>query len=72
MFDIEYLNKLENFFDSGDLSFEFEHGDEEKRFAILDFLEKFMEVAEKADGLATKLIFKDGYLELLSGDKNQK
>lgn len=72
MLEMEYLKKLESFIDSGDLAFEFEHGDEEKRYAILDYLEKFMELAEKADELATKLIFKDGYLEMLSGAKNQK
>ena len=57
MLDFEYLEKLENFFDSGDLAFEFEHGDEEKRGLILDFLERLMDLAEKADELATKLIF---------------
>ena len=57
MLDFEYLEKIESFMDSGDMAFEFEHGDEEKRGVILDFLEKFMDVAEKADAMATKLIF---------------
>ena len=39
---------------------------------ILEFLEKFMDVAEKADALATKLIFRDGYMELLAGSTDQK
>ncbi|HMM39426.1 MAG TPA: hypothetical protein PKB11_11775 [Desulfovibrio sp.] len=72
MLDLEYLNKIESFMDSGDLAFEFENGDEDKRLLILEFLEKFMDVAEKADALATKLIFRDGYMELLAGSTDQK
>lgn len=67
MIDIAYLEKIEAFITSGDLAFEFEHGDEEKRFAILDYLEKFMEVAELADETATKLIFKGNMLDQLAG-----
>ncbi len=72
LLDLDYLKKIEDFMDSGDLAFEFEHGDEDKRGLILDFLERFMDVAEKADALATKLIFKDGYMEMLAGDTDQK
>ncbi len=70
--DLTYLEKLEAFFTSGDLAFEFEHGEEAKRLAILEYLEKLMDLAEIADELATKLIFKDGYLEMLAGAKPQK
>ena len=62
----------ENFFTSGDLAFEFEHGDEDKRMAILEYLEKLMDLSDIADELATRLIFKDGYLEALAGVKAQK
>ncbi|SKA76649.1 hypothetical protein [Desulfobaculum bizertense] len=72
LLDMEYLEKLEAYFTSGDLKFDFENGDEDKKFAILEFLEKLMDVAELADEQATKLIFKDGYLEMLSGVKPQK
>ena len=72
LLDIAYLEKLEEFIKSGDMAFEFEHGDEEKRHHILDFLEKLMDVAELADETATKLIFKDGQLEALAGVKPQK
>lgn len=72
LLDLAYLEKLEAFFSSGDLAFEFEHGDEEKRHAILEFLEKLMDVADMADELATKLIFKEGYLEMLAGVNTQK
>lgn len=72
LLDITVLEKLEAFITSGDLAFEFEHADEDKRFEILDYLEKLMEVAELADAQATKLIFKEGYLEALAGDNAQK
>ncbi|WP_243544586.1 hypothetical protein [Pseudodesulfovibrio tunisiensis] len=66
MIDTDYLNRLEEYFKSGDCQFEFDNGDEDRRYAILDFLERLMEVAEQADELATKLIFK-GKLDLLAG-----
>ena len=66
MIDMDYLSRLEEYFSSGDCEFEFENGEEEKRYEILDFLEKLMDVAEQADALATKLIFK-GKLGLLLG-----
>ncbi len=69
LLDHEYLEKIEGYIKSGDLAFEFEHGDEDKRHQILDFLEKLMDVAELADETATKLIFKDGQLEALAGVK---
>lgn len=72
LLDLTYLEKLERFLTSGDLAFEFEHGEEEKRLAILEYLEKLMDLAEIADEVATKLIFKDGYLEMLAGAKPQK
>mgnify|MGYP000848881082 FL=1 len=72
MLDLDYLAKIETFMDSGDLAFEFEHGDEDKRQLILEYLERFMDLAEKADALATKLIFRDGYMEMLAGSNPQK
>lgn len=70
--DMKYLEKLEAYLTSGDLAFDFENADEEKRYAILEFLEKLMDVADEANEQATKLIFKDGYLEALAGVKPQK
>ncbi|MBN2141250.1 MAG: hypothetical protein JW718_09630 [Desulfovibrionaceae bacterium] len=72
MLDAEYLKKLEDYIRSGDLAFDFENGDEERRGRILDFLERIMDLAELADQTATRLIFKDGYLEMLSGVSAQK
>ncbi len=66
MLDIEYLERLEHYFKSGDCKFEFDNGEEDRRFLILDFLERLMELGEIADGMATKLIFKDAYASLTS------
>jgi hypothetical protein len=65
--ELEYLEKLEQYMDSGDLQFDFEHSPEAKKHAILEFLDKFMDVAEKADEIATKIIYKDSFLGQLSG-----
>jgi hypothetical protein len=67
LLDFEYLEKLEEYMDSGDMAFEFENGDEEKRYEILEFLQKLMDVSDKADEVATRLIFKDSYLEQMAG-----
>ena len=72
LLNMEYLEKVEKYITSGDMAFEFENGDEDRRYAILDFLEKFMDVAEIADEQATKLIFKEAYAELATGEKDQK
>ncbi len=66
------LDKLAEYFACGDLEFDFEHGDEERRQMILEFLEKLMDLADQADELATKLIFKGGMLQQLAGLKDQK
>lgn len=66
MLDIEYLERVEHFFKSGDCAFEFEHGEEERRLLIIDFLERLMELGDQADELATKLIFKDAYASMTS------
>lgn len=72
MLDMEYLKKVEEYINSGDMKFEFDNGTEEKRYEILDFLEKLMELGELADETATKLIFKEGLLAQLAGITDQK
>lgn len=72
LLNMDYLEKVEKYITSGDMAFEFEHGEEDRRYAILDFLEKFMDVAELADEAATKLIFKEAYTELATGENDQK
>lgn len=71
LLDHAYLEKLELYFASGDLEQDFEFADEEKRMAILEFLEKLMDLADIADEQATKLIFK-GQLEQMLGGNTQK
>lgn len=66
MLDIDYLERVAHYFESGDCKFEFENGEEERRLLIIDFLEHLMELGEQADELATKLIFKDAYASLTS------
>jgi hypothetical protein len=75
LLDLQYLYKVEKFMDSGDMAFEFEHGDEQKRFQILEFLETLMDVADKADETATRLIFTDTYVDgaaISSKENDQK
>lgn len=71
MIDMDYLNRLQEYLTNGDCEFEFDNCDEEKRYEILDGLEKLMDVAEHADELATKLIFKGG-LGALAGVEADK
>jgi len=71
LFDTAYLERLADYFASGDLECDFDFADEQGRGMILEFLEKLMDVAEKADEAATKLIFK-GQLGALVGEKTQK
>ncbi len=64
-----YLEKLRDYFTSGDLVFDFENACEDTKGEILDFLESLMDLAELADATATRLIFKDAYLEAAKSDK---
>lgn len=72
MLDIDYLKRVEEYFKNGDCKFEFEHGEEERRLEILDFLEHLMELGEQADELATKLIFKDAYASMVTEEGVEK
>jgi len=65
--NLDYLEELEAYFASGDLAFDFEHAPESRRMEILEFLEKLMDVGELADEVATKVLFKGSFLEMLSG-----
>jgi len=71
LFDTPYLDRLADYFASGDLEMDFDFANEEGRGIILEFLEKIMDLADAADELATKLIFK-GQLGVLTGEKTQK
>ncbi len=67
--NMDYLEELEAYFASGDLAFDFEHAPEARKLEILEFLEKLMDVGELADEVATKMIFKGSFLEMLAGGK---
>lgn len=72
LLDAAYLQKLRAYLESGDLRFDFENGSEETKGEILDFLEGLMDLAELADATATRLIFKDAYMEGVAGAKSDK
>ncbi|EPR37516.1 hypothetical protein dsx2_0862 [Desulfovibrio sp. X2] len=72
MIDPDYLTRIREYMESGRLEAEFADASEERRYAILDFLEQLMDLAELADKTATRVIFKDSYLEMASGVKLQK
>lgn len=65
----EYLEELETYMRSGQMAEDFEYVEEERRYEMLDFLEKLMDLAELADETATKLIFKGSSMEMLTGVK---
>lgn len=54
---LAYLLELEEYMKSGNLAEDFSYSSEERRYEILEFLEKLMDVAELADETATKIIF---------------
>jgi len=72
MLDTAYLEKIEAYIKSGDMAFDFENGDEDRKGLILDFLEKLMDLAELADETATQLIFKGSALEAFLGTQSDK
>ena len=65
------LEKLRDFFASGDFVFDFENAAEAEKGEILDFLETLMDLAEAADATATRLIFKDAYLASAQGENSE-
>ncbi|MDZ7762565.1 MAG: hypothetical protein U5L00_20240 [Desulfovermiculus sp.] len=70
--DQEYIDGLLAYIKSGELGQDFEYSPEERRYEILDFLEKLMELGEVADEAATKIIFKNTQLGQVMGEKTQK
>lgn len=55
--NLSQLNEFENYMRSGQLERDFKNGDDNKRFEILEILEKLMDMAELGDEIATHLIF---------------
>lgn len=60
--DEKYIDQLTEYIRSGSLAEDFDYSTEERRYEILDFLEKLMELGEVADEAATKIIFKNTQL----------
>lgn len=72
MYELDRLREIEEHIKSGRLAEDFDESSKSGKEEILEFLEKLMDLGEMADEAATKLIFKDSYLEALSGVKVQK
>ena len=58
MITIDQLNAFEKYLKSRQVEDDFRYGSEQERLDLLELLEKFMNVADVADELATKLIFR--------------
>ncbi|MFA6810899.1 MAG: hypothetical protein WCR47_07565 [Desulfoplanes sp.] len=65
------LDDFTTYMQSGQMAEDFEYSGEDRRFEMLDLLEKFMNVAELANETATKLIFKGSQLGEIFGENSQ-
>ena len=72
MLNEKFLDELEEYLKSGRLEEDFEYSAEDRRYEILDYLERLMDVAELADEVATRLIFKNSQLGQLVNSRAQK
>ncbi|KUJ95877.1 MAG: hypothetical protein PWR24_1539 [Desulfonauticus sp.] len=72
MLNEKFLTDLENYLKSGQLEEDFKYSSEERRMEILDYLERLMDLAEVADEVATRLIFKNSALGQMFNSNNQK
>ncbi|MBT8763848.1 hypothetical protein KFV02_07870 [Desulfohalobiaceae bacterium Ax17] len=72
MLNEKFLEELEEYLKSGRLEEDFEYSAEDRRYEILDYLERLMDVAELADEVATRLIFKNSQLGQLFNSNAQK
>ncbi|MGE4537672.1 MAG: hypothetical protein AB7D37_11395 [Desulfovibrio sp.] len=72
LLDQTYLDKLRHYFESGDLVFDFENASEADKGEILDFLESLMDLSDLADATATRLIFKDAYMDAVEQEKSER
>lgn len=58
MITVAQLEDFEKYLKSRQVEDDFRFGTEQERLDLLELLEKFMDVADVADALATKLIFR--------------
>lgn len=54
----QYLAEIEHYLQSGRFSEDFMYSPEERRYEMLNFLEKLMDLGELADETATRIIFR--------------
>lgn len=72
MLDEKYIRELKEYMTSGRLAEDFDYSAEERRYEILDFLERCIELGETADEAATRIIFKNSQLGDMFGENSQK
>ena len=56
MLSEKFLNEFEEYLTSGRLEEDFGYSDEDRKGEILEYLERFMDIAEEVDKVATKLL----------------
>lgn len=69
MLNLAYLEQVEHYLTSGQFEEDFGYSAEGRRFEMLEFLEKIMDLSELADATATRIIFKGSALQQLAGVK---
>ena len=72
MLNENFLTELEDYLQSGKMEDDFEYSEEERRLEMLDYLERLMDLAEVADEVASRLIFKNTQLEQMLGDSKNR
>lgn len=72
MLNMKYLEELEEYLTSQRLEDEFEYSPVERRHEILEFLDHLMDLADKADAAATRLLFRKSQLGALLGTPTEK
>lgn len=69
MLQLADLEAFERYLRSGEFEDHFTHSLNDRRFEMLELLEKIMELSELSDAVATRIIFKGGPLAHLAGVK---
>lgn len=69
MLHIADLEAFETYLSSGEFEDHFTYSPEDRRFEMLELLEKIMELAELSDAVATRIIFKNSPIATLAGIK---
>ena len=67
MLDFKALDDIHEYITSGKLEDEFLYTVDERRYEILEYLEKIMDISEDADKLASKLIYRGSNLAAMAG-----